>query len=776
MGTVHVLEAARRVDGLVAVIVVTSDKCYENVGAFIAVPRARSAGRARSVQQQQGGRRTGSVGVAPFLPVHDEPTGGRGDGPSRQCDRRGRLGRRPPRARLHAQLRGRRGGDDPATRTRDDPGSTCSSRWRATSPWPSGSRSNPRTSARAGTSARPPTMARPVSWVVDRLAAGWGEEARWERDTVSHHPHEAMLLHVDASKARAGSGWEPRLPLDEASGLDRRVVSQVRRRRRRRQPDARADRSLRGARRAGIRVSDVLGDEGRRVETCRSCDSRDLKVVLALGSTPVANALVDAADVGREEPTYPLEVVFCENCALVQLGYALPAERIFDGDYPYFSSVSDAYVRHATAHVDRLIAARGFGANAFVVEVASNDGYLLRSVVSAGVRALGIDPAPGPAAAAAKVGVPTIVGFFGLDMAAAIRAEHGPADAIIANNVMAHVPDLNDVVAGWAALLADDGVLTIENPYVRDTVDKVAFDTIYHEHYCYFSCSSVDALMSRHGLHLNDVEYFPDLHGGTLRWHVGKRSERSMRCRRMLDDEKAARHDRVRASTRDSRTGCWTCQHALRALLGDLRGAGRTVAAYGAAAKGATLLNTTGIGTDLVAYVVDRNVHKHGRLMPGCRLPIRPVEVLLEDRPDDTAAAGVELRRRDRRATARVRGDRRALLRADPDAPPHRVLAPRRVTSRPVEQARRGRTPPSVARQRRERRGSAAGSATPTSASGRPTRSTGPHRGRTAASGGSRRRRPRRRPGNRGRRTVGGTDGRATRRRGRCCFGPPERR
>jgi hypothetical protein len=196
------------------------------------------------------------------------------------------------------------------------------------------------------------------------------------------------------------------------------------------------------------------------------------------------------------------------------------------------------------------------------------------------------------------------------------------------------VPDLNDFVGGFAHLLADDGLITVENPYVRDLIDHVEFDTIYHEHYCYFSCAAVDTLMRRHGLHLNDVEYFPRLHGGTLRWHVGKRRDRTARCQQYLDDEVAtgmtgADHytrfaDRVRA-----------CQDALRALLDDLAARGRTVAAYGAAAKGATLLNSTGISTDRVAYVVDRSVHKQGLLMPGCRLPIRPVEVLLDDRPDD---------------------------------------------------------------------------------------------------------------------------------------------
>jgi SAM-dependent methyltransferase len=373
---------------------------------------------------------------------------------------------------------------------------------------------------------------------------------------------------------------------------------------------------------------------GDRVTTCRSCGQGDLQPIVDLGTTPIANALVDPARATRADDAYPLGIVFCPACSLVQLGYALPADVIFAEDYPYFSSFSDALCRHAARHVEGLVATRGLGGSSFAVEVASNDGYLLRNFVAAGVRTLGIDPSPGPAAAAEEIGVRTIVGFFGAEVAEQMVAEHGRADVIVANNVMAHVPDVNDFVAGFARLLADDGLLTVENPYVRDLVEHVEFDTIYHEHYCYFSCSSVDALMARHGLHLNDVEYFPDLHGGTLRWHIGKRSDRSSRCNEYLADEQARGMGSFEYYRRFG-DAVRTCQTKLRALLEDLRSRGRAVAAYGAAAKGATLLNSTGIDTRLVAYVVDRNVHKQGKLVPGCRLPIRPVEVLVEEQPDD---------------------------------------------------------------------------------------------------------------------------------------------
>jgi SAM-dependent methyltransferase len=370
------------------------------------------------------------------------------------------------------------------------------------------------------------------------------------------------------------------------------------------------------------------------ITTCRSCGGQRLRDVLSLGSTPIANALVDPLTAPEEDPIFPLTIVFCEACALVQLGHSLPAERIFGNEYPYYSSFSEAVCEHAAAHVRQLVSQRALGSSSLVVEVASNDGYLLRNVIAAGVKALGIDPSSGPATAAEKLGVPTVVGFFGREQALAMREEYGPADVIVANNVMAHVPDLNDFVEGFAALLGDDGVVTVENPYVRDLVEHVEFDTIYHEHYSYFSCSSVDALMTRHGLHLNDVEYFPELHGGTLRWHIGRDSARSRRCQELLEAERRAGLTGIDYYARFAER-VRLCQDELTSLLDELGDAGRQVAAYGAAAKGATLLNSTGIGRDRIDFVVDRNVHKHGRLMPGCRLPIRPVDALIEDRPDD---------------------------------------------------------------------------------------------------------------------------------------------
>ncbi|MEJ7696115.1 MAG: class I SAM-dependent methyltransferase [Candidatus Limnocylindrales bacterium] len=275
------------------------------------------------------------------------------------------------------------------------------------------------------------------------------------------------------------------------------------------------------------------------VEACRSCGAPSPRPFLSLGVTPIANALLAEADLARSEPCFPLGVAFCESCTLVQLTDVLPADVIFGQDYPYYSSFSDALLAHAREHVEGLLATGRLGPGKRLVEVASNDGYLLAPAMEHGVDVLGIEPTPGPAAAARALGIPTRQVFFDLDAARELRAEHGPADVIVANNVMAHVPDLNGFVAGFRALIADDGLITIENPWVRDLVRHAEFDTIYHEHYCYFSCTAVDALMRRHGLSLNDIEYFPNLHGGTLRWHVGPRADRTERAAAYLREEEA---------------------------------------------------------------------------------------------------------------------------------------------------------------------------------------------------------------------------------------------
>jgi SAM-dependent methyltransferase len=365
------------------------------------------------------------------------------------------------------------------------------------------------------------------------------------------------------------------------------------------------------------------------VTRCRACDSSQLVPFLDLGETPVANALLRAPE--DVAPVFPLQVGVCTSCTLAQLLHVLPAEDVFDETYPYFSSFSDSLDQHSRQHVQDLEQDGRAGAGRFVVEVASNDGYLLRHLLPLGTRVLGIEPSPLPAAAAEERGIPTLRAFLDEEVARQVRDEHGPADVVLANNVMAHVPDLQGFVRALATLAGDEGIVQVENPGVRWLIEHVEFDTVYHEHYCYFSTTAVARLAEAQGLHLNDVELFPSLQGGTLRWTLSRRQGRSARAEQHLREEVElgltgtqpylAFGDRVRG-----------VQDALRALLSQLRAAG-PVAAYGAAAKGATLLNSTGIGAETIDFVVDRNPHKQGLWIPGATLPVLDPAALLERQP-----------------------------------------------------------------------------------------------------------------------------------------------
>lgn len=348
---------------------------------------------------------------------------------------------------------------------------------------------------------------------------------------------------------------------------------------------------------------------------------------------PLPDALLRPEQLTEPEARFPLDVAFCPGCSLVQILEEVPPEQLFVENYLYFSSFSDGLLRHAREFAERIIDERRLGPGAFVVEVASNDGYLLRNFAERGIPVLGIDPAPAQADEAEAAGIPTLREFFDADVARRLVAERGQADVIVANNVMAHTPTLNSFVEGLSVLLADDGVVTIENTYVKDLVDHCEFDTIYHEHFCYFSCTAVDALARRHGLFLNRVEHFPKLQGGTLRWHLSHSDHRDETVSRFLAAE-AAEGLTAPAYYRDFAARVGRIKTELFDLLRGLRREGKRIAAYGAAAKGSTLVNYAGIGTDLVDFVVDRNVHKHGLFMPGTHLPIRPAEALLEEVPD----------------------------------------------------------------------------------------------------------------------------------------------
>jgi SAM-dependent methyltransferase len=368
---------------------------------------------------------------------------------------------------------------------------------------------------------------------------------------------------------------------------------------------------------------------------CRSCGRPGLGQVLSLGRTPLANGLLTAEQLRQPEPTYPLELAFCPHCALVQITESVPPERLFR-DYVYFSSFSDTMVRHARDLALGLVESRGLGGNSLVVEAASNDGYLLRHYQERGVPVLGVDPAENVARVAReRHGIPTLCEFFGRDLAARLRDEGRLADVFHANNVLAHVPDLGGFVEGIRLLLRDDGVAVIEAPYVKDMLDRCEFDTIYHEHLFYFSLTALDRLFRRHGLMLEDVERIP-LHGGSLRLFAALRSDfrrPSRAVRDLLAQEQSWGVDSF-TTYQDFAGRVERFKESLGRLLRDLKRKGHRLAAYGASAKGSTLLNYFGIGRETLDFVVDRSTVKQGRYMPGVHLPIHAPGKLLEEGPD----------------------------------------------------------------------------------------------------------------------------------------------
>jgi SAM-dependent methyltransferase len=366
--------------------------------------------------------------------------------------------------------------------------------------------------------------------------------------------------------------------------------------------------------------------------TCRSCGSGRLKTFLDLGETPLADRLLTKADLGEKELTFPLRVAFCEDCSLVQITETVKPEILFGDAYPYFSSFSPALLKHSRENVLDLIARRKLGPNSFVVELASNDGYLLKNYVEAGIPVLGIDPAEGPAQAAQKIGVPTRCAFFSREFAETLRSEGIRSDVIHANNVLAHVADTNGFVAAIAGLLKDEGVAVIEAPYVEPLIEHCEFDTIYHEHLCYFSVNALDKLFRRHGLYLNEIKHL-SIHGGSLRLYVEKQERVGASVKEQLAHERARGLDSIEYFL-DFSAKVDALKKDLSELLRRLKSERASIAAYAAAAKGATLINTVGIGGDLIDFVVDRNVHKQGKYMPGQHLPIRATEALLEAQPD----------------------------------------------------------------------------------------------------------------------------------------------
>lgn len=368
---------------------------------------------------------------------------------------------------------------------------------------------------------------------------------------------------------------------------------------------------------------------------CRFCATPLVHSFVDLGRTPLANAYLTKAQLDTPEPVYPLRAFVCHECWLVQADAFVPPEEIFS-DYAYFSSYSSSWVEHARRFTVMARERFGLTANSHVVEVASNDGYLLRHFIEAGIPALGVEPAQNVAEAARAVGVPTECLFFTRETAQNLVAKGKAADLVIGNNVLAHVPDINDFVGGLAAILKPDGVVSVEFPHLLRLMQETQFDTVYHEHFYYLSLLAVERIFLTHGLRVFDVEQLPT-HGGSLRVMASLVSSNAhpvtdnVEQIRRLEDDYGFREVKV---YEEFQSRVSPIRDGLLTFLDKAHAENKSVVAYGAAAKGNTLLNFCGIGTDRIRYVVDRNPHKQGHYMPGSRLPVLAPEEMLETKPD----------------------------------------------------------------------------------------------------------------------------------------------
>jgi len=377
-----------------------------------------------------------------------------------------------------------------------------------------------------------------------------------------------------------------------------------------------------------------LSTEGSVAHSCRLCGTALHRLFADLGMSPLCESFLTADQCDRMEPYFPLRAMVCEQCFLVQLGEYVGPSEIFS-DYAYFSSYSPSWVAHAKAYCEAITKRLGLGPASTVIEIASNDGYLLQHFSPLGIPALGIEPAANVAAVAIRKGIDTRIEFFGTRLARSLVAEGRQADLIIGNNVLAQVPDLNDFTAGLGILLKPEGVVTLEFPHLQRLMSEAQFDTIYHEHFSYFSLLTVERLAARHDLKIIDVEELPT-HGGSLRVHLARVHSvgpQQAAVSRLLHEERrfglariesySAFAERVRRTKRD-----------LLTLLIALRNSGKSICGYGAPGKGNTLLNYCGIGPDFLDFTVDRNPHKHGRFTPGMHIPILPVAAIDAARPD----------------------------------------------------------------------------------------------------------------------------------------------
>ncbi|MBX2853310.1 MAG: class I SAM-dependent methyltransferase [Phycisphaeraceae bacterium] len=370
---------------------------------------------------------------------------------------------------------------------------------------------------------------------------------------------------------------------------------------------------------------------------CRHCQSGLELLLIDLGSAPPSNAYLTEATLGRPETWYPLRVLVCESCWLVQTEDVAEADALFDADYAYFSGYSSVWLSHCEDYCNDMIDRFKLGSSSSVVEVAANDGSLLKYFDQAGVSCLGVEPTSSTASSARDKGLTIIEAFFGVALAERIARDHGHADLITANNVLAHVPDINDFVAGFAALLKPSGVATFEFPHLRQLIDLNQFDTIYHEHFSYLSVSAAARIFYANGLSIFDVAPLPT-HGGSLRVFAQRVDTGTHKATACLDEHLAVERS-IGIESPDYYQGFQDrVDHIKDQLLDYLRQAktaGRTVAAYGAAAKGNTLLNYAGVQPDLLCCVADRNPVKQGKFLPGSRVPIVSPEQLQAAQPDD---------------------------------------------------------------------------------------------------------------------------------------------
>jgi len=376
-------------------------------------------------------------------------------------------------------------------------------------------------------------------------------------------------------------------------------------------------------------------DHAAVISRCRFCGAELHQTFVDLGMSPLCETYPSQRDLKRGEMFYPLHVYVCDQCFLVQLEQFESRENIFS-DYPYFSSYSDSWLKHSEQYCAKMIERFGLGSQSFAVEVASNDGYLLQYFLQRGVPALGIEPAANVAKVAVAKGVPTLVRFFGTQLSEELAGEGRCADLVLGNNVLAQVPDLNDFVEGLKILLKPNGVLTLEFPHLLQLIERNEFDTIYHEHFSYFSMLTTERLLRAHGLQAFDVEELTT-HGGSLRVYACREDDESHEIlpavRKLMEEEERAGLATTQGYEGFGRRVKQTKAALLEFLLTAAK-QGKSVAAYGAPGKSATLLNFCGIGKDMIEYTVDRSPYKQGRFLPGSRIPIYHPDRIRETKPD----------------------------------------------------------------------------------------------------------------------------------------------